>query len=157
MADLAGEDLEAVAHQLVDGGDAQAGEHGACLTAALFTGQQHLGAGGALGERQHAVLLHDQSLTQGHHEDDAQNAAHQGNQTQCHHAGHVNDAVFGPQEQSGQGENGAGGHGLTGGADGLHQVVLQDGIPAQDHPDDGMEITAAGMDAEMVIPTFSPR
>ena len=137
MADLTGEDLEAVAHQLVDGGDAQAGEHGACLAAALFTGQQHLGAGGALGEGQHTVLLHDQGLTQGHHEDDTQNAAHQGNQTQRHHAGHVDDAVFGPQEQSGQREDGACGHGLTGGADGLDQVVLQDGIPAQDHPDDG--------------------
>ena len=136
MADLAGEDLEAVADELVGSGDAQAGEHHAGLAAALFTGQQHLGAGGALGEGQHAVLLHDEGLAQGHHEDDAQDAAHQGNQSQRHHAGHVDDAVLGPQEQGRQGENSACGHGLTGGADGLDQVVLQNGIPAQDHPDD---------------------
>ena len=78
------------------------------------------------------MLLDDQSAAQGDHHQHAQYAAAQGNQADLHQAGSVAHAFLGPHKQSRQGEDGTGGHGLTGGADGLHHVIFQDGITPQD-------------------------
>ena len=82
------------------------------------------------------MLLDDQSAAQGDHHEHAQHAAAQGDQADLHQTRHIAQAVLGPHEQGRQGEDGAGGHGLTGGADGLHHVIFQDGVAPQDLADD---------------------
>ena len=90
----------------------------------------------ALRIAQHAVLLDDQRAAQGDHHQNAQQAAAQGDQADGDHGGSVAQALLGPHEQGGQGEDGARGHRLTGGADGLNHVVFQDGVSPQNLADD---------------------
>ena len=82
------------------------------------------------------MLLDDQRAAQGDHHEHAQHAAAQGDQADLHQGGRVAHALFGPHEQSRQGEDGAGGHGLTGGADGLDHVVFQNGVTLENFADD---------------------
>ena len=135
VGDLAGEQLQTIGNELVEGSDAQTGEHGGGLGAALFTGNEHLGTGLSLGVGQHAVLLDDQSAAQGDHHQNAQHTAAQGDETDLHQGGYVAKTILCPHEQGRQSEDGAGGHGLTGGTDGLDHVVLQNGVAAQDLAD----------------------
>ena len=95
---------------------------------ALFTGQQNVCTGGAFRVQQGGVLLDDQGVAQGHHEQNAQNAAAQGDQGDLQDAGLVAQALFCPQEQCGHGEDGTGGQALACGTDGLHHVALQNGV-----------------------------
>ena len=136
IGDLTGEYLQSVGNELVQGGNTQAGEYGGGLGAALLTGDQHLGAGLSLGVGQHDVFLDDHGAAQGDHHEHAQNTAAQGDQTDFHQRGHAAKALVGPHEQGRQGENGAGGHRFTGGADGLDHVVFQNGVAPQDLADD---------------------
>ena len=74
------------------------------------------------------MFLDDQGVAQGHHEQNAQNAAAQGDQGDLQDAGLVAQALFCPQEQCGHGEDGTGGQALACGTDGLHHVALQNGV-----------------------------
>ena len=67
-------------------------------------------------------------VAQGHHEQNAQNAAAQGDQGDLQDAGLVAQVLFCPQEQCGRGEDGTGGHALACGTDGLQHVALQNGV-----------------------------
>ena len=127
--------LQAVGHELVDRGDAETPEHGGGAAAALLTGHEHLGAGLALGIAELAVLLHDQRRAQRDHHQHAQHAAAQGDQADLHDGGHVAKSLRRPHKQGRHRENRARGHGLTGRADGLDHVVLQNGVPLEDEAD----------------------
>ena len=67
-------------------------ENGLGADAALFAGDQDLGAGSAFGIGQHAVLLDDQRRAQGDHHQHAQQAAHQSDQADLHERGHIAQA-----------------------------------------------------------------
>ena len=62
VANLAGEQLQAVRQKLVKSGNAKAREYGSGLRSAFLSCQKHLRAGGSFREGQGSVLLHDQGL-----------------------------------------------------------------------------------------------
>ena len=104
----------------------EAEEDAAGEGATLFAGNQHVGAGGALGELQAPVLIHDQLLAQRHHEEYAEKAADQ----RQHEDARVFE-VEAEKDQRGQREDDARGDGLAGVAGGLDDDVFQDGAAAE--------------------------
>ena len=75
MADFRAREVEDPRQRLPQRAETQAREHERREPAAAFAGDQHLGAGGAFGIGQHAVLLDDERAAERHHHQDAENAA----------------------------------------------------------------------------------
>ena len=125
--------------------------------AAGFANYQHVGAGGAFGVDQLAVLLDDERAAKwDHHQDTEQPAKHRDDQdprdfqleSEDHHRRH--------------GDADAEGDRLAGRAGRLHDVVLQNARLANaEHAGKArnsvIESTATGIDADTVMPTFSTR
>jgi hypothetical protein len=110
----------------VDRAQAEAEEDAAGQRPSALAGDQHIGAGRALGVSQVAVLFDDQLAAQGNHEQHAQPAADQGQQED---AGVLE--VKAEKNQRGQGEDDPGGDRLTGVASGLDNVVFQNRGPTE--------------------------
>ena len=72
------EDLDDPRQRLPERADAEPQEDRLGQRAAAFAGDQHVGAGGALGVGQHAVFLDDQRAPQRDHHQHAENAAGDG-------------------------------------------------------------------------------
>ena len=136
MSDFGRPELEAVGQKLVKSCDAETAEDRTGLRTAFFTGHQDFRTGLAFREGKDAMFFDDEGLTQRDHEQDAQDTADKADEGDGQHAGGFDLAFLGPQEQGGEGEDGTGSQGLTGGTDGLDHVVFENGVFSQDEPDD---------------------
>ncbi len=114
-------------HELEDEAGGETAEHVLRLSALLLARDEHLGAGGAFGVGEHAVLLHDQVATQRDHHQDPEHAS-----AQREHEGPKPAHLEAQQDQGGQGEGHPGRDRLPRRARGLHHRVLEDrGSPAE--------------------------
>ena len=98
--------------------------------AAALAGDEHVGARRALRVRQHPVLLHDQRAPQRHHHQHAEDAAREGEQRDLEVV-EVGRPARRQEDERGNREHDAAGHRLAGRSDRLHDVVLEDGRPAE--------------------------
>jgi hypothetical protein len=110
----------------VERAQAEAKEDAAGKRAALLAGNQHVGAGRALGKLQVLVLVHDQLLAQRHHEQHAEKAADQ----RQHEDARILQ-IEAQKDQRRQREDDARGNGLPGVAGGLDDHVLQNRAAAK--------------------------
>ena len=109
-----------VLEERVEAAEAEAEKDAAGQRAAFFAGDQHVGAGGAFGVRQRAVLLHNELAAQRNHEQHAEPAADQ----RQHEDARVLE-IEAEKDQRRQREDDARGDGLAGVAGGLDDVVLK--------------------------------
>ena len=79
------------------------------------------------------MLLDDQCAPERHHEEDTQKTAAQGNHCDGEQRWFFCDSLLCPDEKDRQREDAPGRNGFSRGSHGLHDVVLQYGIPLQDH------------------------
>ncbi len=110
----------------VEAADAEAEEDARGEAAAAFAGHQDVGAGGAFGIDQDAVLLDDELAAQGNHEEDAEPSAEEGEGEDA-----ARFKIEAEEDQRGQGEDDAGGDGLAGVSGGLDDVVFEDAGAAE--------------------------
>ena len=103
------------------------GEHGLGHLAAALAGDEHLGAGRALGIGELAVLLDDERAPHRHHHQHADDAAHRGEGHDLEDVEVFLGPAVGDEEERGDREDDAGGDRLAGRADRLDDVVLEDG------------------------------
>ena len=115
-----------VLEERIDAAEAEAEEDAAGKGCAALAGEQDIGAGGAFGIDERVVLFDDELSAQRDHEQDADPAAEQGEGKDARVL-----EVIAEEDERGQGEDDAGGDGLTGIAGGLHNVVLKDGSLAE--------------------------
>ena len=148
---------QAGVEKLIDERHPESDENGLGGRAARLADNQHVGAGGAFGVNQLAVLFDDERPAKRDHHQNAQQPAQ-----------HRNDQH--PRDFHIESENHHGGHGhadaegdrLAGRAGGLDDVVLQNARLANAE-DAGkarnsvIDSTATGIEAETVMPTFSTR
>ena len=132
---IAGEQLQAVSHKLVQSGNSHARKYNACLGTALLSRNQYLGTRLAFRIGKHPVLLHNQRLAQRNHKQHAQHASAQRNQRNLNQGRRALSPLTHPHKQGRQGKDGSCCHRFTGRTNGLHHVVFQNGIPSEDYPD----------------------
>ena len=112
----------AVLEDGVEGAEAESEEDAGGGGTAGGAGLDDVGAGGAFGVLEDAVLLDDERAAQGDHEEHAEIAADEGE--------HEDAEVFeveAEEDEGGEGEDDAGGDGLTGVAAGLDDDGFKDG------------------------------
>ena len=111
----------AVLKQGIDRTQTEAPENAAGKGAAVFAGEQNVGAGGAFRIGEMAVFLDDEFSSQRNHEEDAEPSAEQREKKDA--------GVFqieAEKDERGQGEDDAGGNRLAGVAGGLDNVIFED-------------------------------
>ena len=118
-------DLDDPRDRLPERPDAESEEHRLGELAAALAGDEHVGAGRALGIGEHAVLLDDERAAQRHHHQDAEDAAGEGEHRDLEVVEEALAAVA-EEEQRRHGEDDPRGHRLAGRADRLDDVVLED-------------------------------
>lgn len=136
----------------VEAAEAEAEKDAAGEGAALFTGDEHVGAGCAFRVGEGAVLLHDELAAQGDHEEHAQPAADEGQEKD---AGVLK--IEAEEDQCREGEDDAGGDGLASVAGGLDNIVFENGRAAkgaqdtdgEDRDGDGGGYGEAGAEAHV--------
>ncbi len=134
----------------VERAQAEAEEDAAGQGAAFFSGFEDVGAGRALGELEVLMLVDDELLAQGDHEEDAEEAADEGE----HEDAGVLE-VETEEDEGREGEDDAGGDGLAGVA--VVWTMMFSRI--EDLPKARrmlMESTAMGMEAATVRPARQP-
>ena len=94
--DGCGNPAENVGDELEEHGGAEADEDGLCLAGAFFAGAQDVRAGAAFGEEERLVLVFDERFAQGHHQENAEHAAGEGDQGELHEAGRRAEAFLRP-------------------------------------------------------------
>ena len=120
-----GKDLDDPRDRLPQRPDAESKEHRLGELAPALAGDEHVGAGRALGIGQHAVLLDDERAAQRHHHQDPEDPAGKGEHGDLEVVEEALPAVA-EEEQRRHGEDHPGGHRLAGRADRLDDVVLED-------------------------------
>ena len=130
-----------------------AGEHEhADAAAALGADLEHLGGRDAFGELQR--LIDDQRAAQRDREQHAEDAAEAGDQRGLE----VREVASTPEhDERGQREDHAGREAFARGGGGLHRVVLEDVAACAAARKMPIEITAAGTEADTVMPANMPR
>ncbi len=126
IADLGAKQVEDPRQRFPKGSHAEAAEHESGELAAALTCDEHLGACGALRIRKRAVLLHDQRAAQGHHHQDAEEAARE-SQHRDLKIGEVCGSVRRQEDEGRNREHHSARHRLASGSDGLDDVVFEDG------------------------------
>ena len=106
----------------VEGAQAKAKKDAGRKGAAALAGDEDVGAGGAFGVDKGFVLVDDELPAQGDHEEDTEPSAEEG---EGEDAGRFE--IEAEENERGQGEDDAGRDGLAGVADGLDDVVFEDG------------------------------
>ena len=124
-ADRGREDLDDPRQRLPERADAEAHEHRPGQRAAALAGDEHVGAGGAFGIGQDAVLLDDERAPQRHHHQDAEDAAGEGEHRDLEVV-EIARTALAEEDQRRDREDHAGGDRLARRADRLDDVVLED-------------------------------
>ena len=120
--------LHGVHQEGVDAAETQAPENAAGERAAAFAGDEDVGAGGAFGKAEIAVLFDDELAAQRNHEEDAEPSAEQRERENSP------EGEFGAEaqeDQRGDGEHDSGGERFACRAGGLHDVVFENGGAAE--------------------------
>jgi len=124
----AGEEAEEVLvlEEGVEAAESESEEDSACKGASALASHEDVGAGGAFGVGEGAVFFDDELAAKRDHEEDAEPASEEG---KGEDAGGFE--IESEEDEGREGEDDSGGDGLSGGAGGLDDVVLEDAGAAE--------------------------